>query len=54
MTFPEVPVTDPSSSTTTTWNSSFLELLSEAYSVVDGLGAIDFQNTFRTNCVAGS
>ena len=43
--FPEVPVTDPSSSTIATWNSSFLELLSEAYSVVVGLVAIDFQNT---------
>ena len=37
---PAVPVTDPVSSTIKTWNSSYLEFLALAYSVVVGASAI--------------
>mgnify|MGYP005690530813 CR=1 FL=1 len=37
---PAVPVTDPVSSTTKRWNSSYLEFLALAYSVVVGASAI--------------
>ena len=41
--FPWIPVTEPVSSTTTTWTSSNLEFLSLAYADVPGAGARFFQ-----------